>query len=377
VLPLSAKSNEALQALAGGYLSWLDEHVTNPSEKDSDGLLSDMAWTAAVGRSHLSHRAGIVYEDDQSLRKGLMSVASANGRLPVPENAPKVAFVFNAEDSLGIEMGEELYRSEPVVRAVLDRCDELLQGELGGSLLDVMFGRSSNLSDSEVWRSPAVFALQCAQVALWESVGVSPDVVFGINTGELAAAYAAGVLKLEDGLVLAARCTELKDGNLENGNAQAIPERVSFAPPSTRMVSGVTGLQVSPEISMDAAYWTRQARSPVAFGKCVATIAKMGVTAVVEVGPDMLLRSKILSDWPKVAQQTTNGVQVPIVLASFKRPRNGSSDGSTGSSFSQSVARLYEAGLNLNFSGLFAGEKRSRISLPSYPFQRDHYWFKT
>ena len=51
------------------------------------------------------------------------------------------------------------------------------------------------------------------------------------------------------------------------------------------------------------------------------TIAKMGVTAVVEVGPDMHLKSKILAGWPKVAQQTTNGVQVPIVLASFKRPR--------------------------------------------------------
>ena len=330
-----------------------------------------------MGRSHLSHRAGIAYDDEQSLRNGLMSVASTNGRLPLPEIAPKVAFVFNAEETLGLEMGGELYRSEPVVRAVLDRCDELLQGELGGSLLDVMFGRSSNLSDSEVWRSPAVFALQCAQVALWESVGVSPDVVFGINTGELATAYAAGVLKLEDGLVLAARCTELMDGNLDNGNAQAIPEEVSFAPPSTHVVSGATGLQVSPEISMDAAYWARQARSPAALGKCVTTIAKMGVTAVVEVGPDMLLKSKILADWPKVAQQTTNGIQVPIVLASFKRPRNGSTDESMGSSFSQSVARLYEAGLNLNFSGLFAGEKRSRISLPSYPFQREHYWFKT
>ena len=157
--------------MAGEYLSWLDEHVKKPSEKDLDGLLSDMAWTAAVGRSHLSHRAGIAYEDEQSLRNGLMSVSSMNGRLPVPEIAPKVAFVFNAEETLGLEMGEELYRTEPVVRAVLDRCDELLQGELGGSLLDVMFGRSSNLSDSEVWRSPAVFCPSmrpgCAMGECW------------------------------------------------------------------------------------------------------------------------------------------------------------------------------------------------------------------
>ncbi|MYI75824.1 MAG: hypothetical protein F4057_11125 [Acidobacteria bacterium] len=45
-------------------------------------------------------------------------------------------------------------------------------------------------------------------------------------------------------------------------------------------------------------------------------------------------------------------------------------------SFVQAVAQAYEAGFALDFSGLFAGEARRRISVPSYPFQRRSFWFK-
>ncbi|MCY3590922.1 MAG: beta-ketoacyl synthase N-terminal-like domain-containing protein, partial [Acidobacteria bacterium] len=55
LLPLSARSPEALRDVAGRYLSWLDE------ETDPD--LSDLAWTASVGRSHFAHRAGLVFSD--------------------------------------------------------------------------------------------------------------------------------------------------------------------------------------------------------------------------------------------------------------------------------------------------------------------------
>ena len=375
LLPLSAKSDEALRTLAKRYLHWLDAYIPEPSSGEAtEILLSDMAWTAAVGRSHLSHRAGVVFEDESSLRNDLMRVADTNGRLPVPEKSPKLAFLFNAEDNLGIEMGAELYSTEPVVRAVLDQCDELLRVELGGSLLDVMSGGPENLPDSKMWQSPVLFALQCAQVTLWESVGVRPDVVFGIGTGELAAAYAAGVLKLEDGLTLAARRTELMNGNPGDEDAQTFLQRVSFAPPSIGMVSGVTGLPASSDVPLDAAYWIQQARSSVAFGQSIASIAEMEITAVVEIGHEALLKPKILSTWPKISKQTDAEPQT-IVLAGAGKSTKDTAKASKAN-FMHSIAKLYEAGLNPNFSGLFAGEKRCRISLPSYPFQRRHFWFE-
>ena len=142
LLPLSARSDAALQALAGRYLAWLAERNGSLAEDGAADapLLSDLAWTAGTGRSHFAHRAGVVFRDASSLRAGLRAVAEADGR-PGPREAARVAFVYAAEDHRWPGMGAALYRSEPVARAVLDRCDAVLREERNASLLDVMFGR--------------------------------------------------------------------------------------------------------------------------------------------------------------------------------------------------------------------------------------------
>ena len=72
LLPLSAKSPDALRDLAGLYLSWLDEQGAEPP-------LADMAWTASVGRSHFDHRAGLVFEDAEDLKAGLKALVESAG----------------------------------------------------------------------------------------------------------------------------------------------------------------------------------------------------------------------------------------------------------------------------------------------------------
>ena len=202
-LPLSGKSDGAVRELAGRYLAWLDEREETLA---SDGaasapLLSDMAWTAAVGRSHFGHRAGLVFHDLQSLRGGLAALAEADAG-PGSRAATTVAFAYTGQASQWPGMGAALYASEPVVRMVLDRCDTLLRVERGASLLDVMFGRvgAAGELDDPKWKQPAIYALECALTALWSSLGVRPDVVFGHSLGEIAAAHTAGVFSLEDGL---------------------------------------------------------------------------------------------------------------------------------------------------------------------------------
>ena len=197
ILPLSGKSDEAFCELAQRYLSWLDERGEALSAEDggAEALLADMAWTAAVGRSHFAYRAGVVFEDTASLRDGLRALADSREN-PKPHVASKVVFAYTEGSGLRVGLGEELYESEPVARAVLNRCDEVLQVERGASLLDVMFGRSGDLDDP-VWSQPAVFALECALTALWSSIGIRPNVVFGAGSGEVAAAHVAGVFTLE------------------------------------------------------------------------------------------------------------------------------------------------------------------------------------
>ena len=138
VLPLSAKSDLALRELAERYLSWLDDQ---PEDEATRAGLSDLAWTAGTGRSHFDYRAGLVFRDAASLRGELRALADSSLE-PAPQTPRRVAFAFTGHGSQWDGMGETLYRSEPVVRAVLDYCDEVLRDERGASLLDVMFARA-------------------------------------------------------------------------------------------------------------------------------------------------------------------------------------------------------------------------------------------
>ena len=288
-LPLSGKEDGALRDLARQYSSWLDERSAElSSEGTAETMLADMAWTAGVGRSHFDYRAGVVFGDVASLRDGLKTLAEADER-PQPMAATKVAFAYTGEGSQWVGMGQALYECEPVVRAVLDRCDAILREERGASLLDVMFGRadSAEALDDPAWMQPAMYALECALTALWASVGIRPSAVVGQGLGELAAAQAAGVFGLEEGLrVAVARGAE---ENLEG---------IEVAPPALTLVSSVTGQVVESDDAFDGAYWQRQARESVALDRCVETLAELGVQVVVEIGPDAVLGPKVASAWP-------------------------------------------------------------------------------
>ena len=87
LLPLSGKSASVLRELAERYLSWLDEHPEDIASQSASAepLLSDMAWTAGVGRSHFDHRAGVVFGDAGSLREELKALGNA-GESPEPAN---------------------------------------------------------------------------------------------------------------------------------------------------------------------------------------------------------------------------------------------------------------------------------------------------
>ena len=146
-LPLSGKSH------AGALLTWPPTiclglmnmlRELSLDSTASGGVLSDMAWTAAVGRSHFSDRAGIAFSDVEGLREKLAALSAGEDDQDglAPREAAKVAFVFTGQASQWVGMGKELYEREPVFRAVLDRCDRLLFQERGISLLDVMFGRA-------------------------------------------------------------------------------------------------------------------------------------------------------------------------------------------------------------------------------------------
>jgi acyl transferase domain-containing protein len=311
LLPLSAKSGDALAALARSYLDWLDERQGDLSTGEaSDPLLADLAWTAGVGRSHFDFRAGVVFRDLNALREGLSALAAPDGveeTEPVPPTPGTVGFACSGNAGPWVAAAGEFYEAEPVFRAVLDRCEEVLAEERGMSLLKTLFGGKPSSLESSEWSGPALYAVQCGLMALWSSLGVRPRAATGRGAGKLAAAQAAGTLGLEDGLRRAAAGAAALEGGIRDPE---LPEAGSV---------------------------------------------------VVEIGPEAL---------PGGGPPT-----VPVVSTFPTRSGEGASP-SAHEGFVGAVAAAYTAGLSVSFEGLFAGETRSRIALPGYPFERRRYWIQ-
>ena len=344
MLPLSGKSAGAVRALATRYLEWLDERADRsdpdpadpgPSAATCGALLGDMAWTAGAGRSHSAWRAGLVFSDVAELRN-LLEQLSAGETSATVSKTKKVSFVFAGEGCQYLSMGEALYEAEPVVRTVLDCCDRVIRDLRGASLLEVMFGTAEARGDldSAEWAQPSLYALECALVALWESVGIRPAAVLGYGVGELAASQAAGVFGLEDGLRVAAARGELMaaltSGRMETEVAEpdaalqaratprgteagesahseassklpdgladplldefeAVVDSVATDSPGIPVVSSLTSRVADSGEVLDGAYWRRQVQQRAEAGAGVAALVGIGADVIVEIGPDATL----------------------------------------------------------------------------------------
>lgn len=235
LLPLSAHTPAALQALARTYKTFLAAEWA-PS-------LHDICYTASCRRMHMMERLALVADSHEEMvahldaflqgelddpnhvvsskklkrqqrkpdtgsldieppnRKVIKSTTSADSKRPA--QYAKVAFVFAGQGSQWIGMGQELMAQEPVFRETLEACEEAMQPFVDWSLC----AQLSADEDSPEFRldeinviQPTLCSIQIALAALWQSWGVLPDAVIGHSMGEIAATYVAGALTLTDAM---------------------------------------------------------------------------------------------------------------------------------------------------------------------------------
>ncbi|HEX8127478.1 MAG TPA: type I polyketide synthase, partial [Pyrinomonadaceae bacterium] len=289
----------------------------------------------------------------------------------------------------------------------------------------------------ETWLSqPALFVIEYALARLWMKWGVRPVAMIGHSIGEYVAACLAGVFSLEDALrLVAARgrlmqqmprgamlAVKLSPVELEplmdermslaavnapslcvvSGEAEAIagleqkfnaggvscrrlhtshafhsammqPVLEPFAEevrrvtlrraPEIPYISSLTGTWITETEATDARYWAQHLRDAVQFYRGIGELMREPEAILLEVGPGQTLST--------LAKQQLGSDANRVVLASLRHPHDRQSDASF---ILETLGKLWLAGVKVDYQAFYADQQRRRISLPTYPFERQRYW---
>nr|VFK30698.1 MAG: Acyl transferase domain-containing protein [Candidatus Kentron sp. MB]VFK75343.1 MAG: Acyl transferase domain-containing protein [Candidatus Kentron sp. MB] len=216
ILTLSAQDELALPDLARAYTRYFQAHPETE--------LANACFTAAVGRSHFTHRLALVAASSEEAIEKLQTADYLVHKAPTGK--PKLAFLFTGQGSEYVDMGRQLYETEPTFRKTMERCDEILRPFLDVPLIELLYAHGSNpnahLLKEMGYLQPTLFALEYSLSEMWKFWGITPNVVMGHSAGEYVAACVAGVFSLEDGLKFIASRGRLMQTRCERGAMLAL-----------------------------------------------------------------------------------------------------------------------------------------------------------
>jgi phthiocerol/phenolphthiocerol synthesis type-I polyketide synthase E len=233
LLLLSARTPTALEAQAARLAESLPGSAGIPAGL-TNSAFADVAFTLHAGRKAFNHRRAVVCRDVAdavaALREGRGATGSVEGG-----DRPAV-FLFPGLGDHSVDMGRDLYETEPAFAPEVDRCAEILKPHLGIDIREVLFSpgpwtpgdgerkadlrsllrrgneprdEASRRLDRTEYAQPAVFVVEHALAKLLMSWGIRPQAMIGYSIGEYVAACLSGALSLEDALALVAKRAKL------------------------------------------------------------------------------------------------------------------------------------------------------------------------
>ncbi len=199
LFPLSAKTRPALDHMARNLGEYVKQHP--------DIHPADASYTLLNGRKTFAHRmfalckttaqAAELFTAPQHPQAGVFHDTTGQ--------APKVVFLFPGQGAQYVDMGRDLYRTEPLFREEMDRCFQVASPLLGYDLKDALYpqpgapGRGITQTEAA---QPLLFGFEYALAKLLMSWGITPFAMMGHSIGEYTAACLAGVFSPEDAVKL-------------------------------------------------------------------------------------------------------------------------------------------------------------------------------
>jgi acyl transferase domain-containing protein len=461
LLLLSARTESALEVATERLAAHLRAQPAVP--------LADVAYTLQVGRKAFEHRRVLVCADRQAAARALEERDPLGVFSSVLEVAQRpIAFMFPGLGDQYVDMGLGLYQTEPIFRAQIDRCAELLKPLLGRDIRGVLYP-AGTAQPAQVPATPqrdvdlrrmlkrdapadaldgplfqtvlaqaALFVVEYALAQLWLAWGIRPQALIGYSLGEYVAATLAGVFALDDALTLVVRRAELiqalphgamlavqlseealqplltarglslsavngpmlcvaagaRDAVLDleqelnrrgivcrrvqtnhafhstmlEAIAQPFRELLAgmrLSPPTIPSIANVSGTWITPEQATDPAYWVRHLCAPVRFADGLAQLWQAAGRILLEVGPGQALSSMA------VQHPASALVSDRVVLRSLRHAYERQPDPAF---LLETLGKLWLAGVRVDWRRYHAGERRARVPLPTYPFERQRYW---
>lgn len=284
---------------------------------------------------------------------------------------------------------------------------------------------------------PALFVIEYALAKVWMKWGIHPHAMIGHSIGEYVAACLAGVLSLDEALALVALRGKLMQG-LPRGGMLVVPlpekevlpllnarislaavnspefcvvsgpeeelnrleqslaardktcrklhtshafhssmmdpildrfaiacSMIRFQPPKWHYISNLTGTWITAEQATSADYWAKHLRGTVRFADGLRELVKDSNWVLLEVGPGRSLST--------LARWNPHRAKGQVVVHSVRHPEDSMHD----EAFLLGAAgKLWMSGVQFDWEGLYQHERRRRVLLPTYPFERQRYWIE-
>lgn len=357
VFPLSARSLTALD----NATNQLADYLSNQLEVE----LADVAYTLQVGRREFPYRRAIVATNREEAIESLL--ASKGTATLAAVHQPNVIFLFHKHGFSDVPFLLDVYSSEPTFKRALDRCFDQMQMITGYDLRNVLFPQY-NLDDiALVLKQPEIsevvsFVLQYALASLFIARGVAPTAMIGFGIGEYVSAVLGEVMTLEEALSLVAfRGKVIYSQTATVDDFQRLAQAIRLQSPRLPFISSVTGTWINDQQATDHGYWARQIYEQADEGIGLEEVAK---------NTDVLFLQLFASSEQHNRLAKCLADREERIVSVIDR---GEGNGQASQIF-QSLGTLWSLGKTPEWKSFYDGEKRCRVPLPTYPFEKQRYW---